>query len=174
MEQHEVSTGWDAVAAGEVERTKRMLLYLDDWDPEPADMPERRAAAFADLCRTLDSYIVEHGETVRTIFRRPLHAEIRRRFRQRHGHDSCDSQDVVIALYEECQRHPDVASAEWAGHPLLNLLDRRLTELTSLKKPADPDPDVMSAQGTSDVQALVMLAEQRRALVELLASDSHP
>ena len=174
MEQHEVSTGWDAVAAGEVEWTKQVLLHLDDWDPEPTDMPERRSAAFADLCRALDGYIVEHGETVRTIFRRALHAEIRGRFRQRHGHDNCDSQDIAIALYEECQRHPDVASAEWAGQPLPDVLDRRLTELTSLKEPADPDPDVMSTRGTSDVQVLVMLAEQRRALVELLASDSHP
>ena len=174
MEQHEISTGWDAVVAGEVEWTKQVLLHLDDWDPEPTDMPERRAAAFADLCRSLDGYIVEHGETVRTIFRRALHAEIRRRFRQRHGHDNCVSQDIAIALYEECQRHPDAASAEWAGQPIPDVLDRRLTELTSLKEPADPDPDVMSTRGTSDVQALVILAEQRRALVELLASDSHP
>ena len=181
MEQPGASTSWDDVVAGEERWTKHVLLYLDDWDPEPPDMPAQRASAFAELGRMLDRYVAEHQETARTIFRRALHADIHRRFVQRHGHDS---EDGPIGLYEECKRHARLESSEWAGEPLSDVLERRLAELTSLSEQVDPDPDVMTSQGTNDVFTLVTrrdvnvftlaLGEQRRAVIALLSSDPHP
>ena len=171
MVQQSTSTSWNDVVAGEEHWTSQVLLYLDDWDPDPPHMPANRASAFADLSRTFEAYVAERGETARTMFRRALHADIHRRFIHRHGDD--DRHDPTT-LYEACRRHSDVGSSEWAGRPLSQVVDQRLGELARLATDVDPDPDVMAAEGTNDVRALVSLAEQRRAVLDLLAADSHP
>ena len=62
----------------------------------------------------------------------------------------------------------------WGGEPLATAIDRRVAEFVADSGCADPDPDVMTAEGTSDLQAIVALAEHRRTLVRLLESDDSP
>ena len=162
---------WSDVIDSQKRWTEQVCRYLDDWDPEPADMCGRRAAAFHVLLDLLQSYTHEHGETVRTTFRRALYLDIHRRFVHLHGHDCADGpQD----LYGMCKRDPALSSAIWAGEPLEHALDRRIGELVTDVARSDPDPDVMRANGTSDLNALVALEDERRAVVRTLDSDDAP
>ena len=73
-----------------------------------------------------------------------------------------------------CKRDPALSSAIWAGEPLEHALDRRIGELVTDVARSDPDPDVMRANGTSDLNALVALEDERRAVVRTLDSDDAP
>ena len=166
-----MSVLWNSVTAEQKRWTDQVCQYLDDWSPEPPEMPACRAAAFSAVRERLVAYTGEHGETLRTRFRLALILDIHRRFVHLHGHDVDEG---PIELYGICKRDPDLASETWAGQRLATLLDRRMAEFASDSSRADPDPDVMTAAGTSDLPALVALAEQRRNLVKLLESDSNP
>jgi len=134
-------------------------------------MPAHRAAAFAAVRERLLAYAQAHGETLRTTFRHALLLDIHRRFVHLHGHDI---EDGPLDLYETCAHDPTLTSEAWAGEPLVAILDRRMAEFVTDSSRTDPDPDVMTAEGTSDLPAIVMLAEQRRNLVRLLESDCNP
>ena len=162
---------WSDVIDSQKRWTEQVCRYLDDWDPEPADMCSRRAAAFDSLLDLLRRYTHEHGETVRTVFRQALYLDIHRRFVHSHGRDSADGPED---LYGRCKRDPALSSAVWAGEPLEPTLERRIDEFeTDVARP-DPDPDVMRANGTSDLNALVALEDKRRAVVRALELDDAP
>lgn len=134
-------------------------------------MPAHRAAAFVAVLERLLAYVWAHGETLKTTFRHALFLDIHRRFLHLHGHDTDDS---PLELYEMCAHDPTLESEKWAGEPLAAILDRRMAEFVTDSSRTDPDPDVMITEGTSDLPAIVALAEQRRNLVKLLESDSNP
>ena len=69
---------------------------------------------------------------------------------------------------------PTLEFEKWAGEPLAAILDRRMAEFVTDSSRTDPDPDVITAEGTSDLPAIVALAEQRRNLVKILEADSNP
>ena len=108
---------------------------------------------------------------MRTIFRRGLYLDIHRRFIHSLGHDTDDG---PRGLYGICKSAPALESATWAGEPLERSLDRHIHEFEVDSDRPYPDPDVMRAKGTSDLEALVALEEQRRELVRVLESDGEP
>lgn len=134
-------------------------------------MLAHRAAAFDAVRKRLLAYVRAHGETLRTTFRHALLLDIHRRFVHLHGHDIDDS---PLDFYETCAHDPTLESEKWAGEPLAAILHRRMAEFVTDSSRTDPDPDVMTTEGTSDLPAIVALAEQRRNLVKLLESDSNP
>ncbi len=166
-----LSNNWSDVIGGQRRWTEQVFLHLDDWSPEPAEMPQVRAVAFAELFQCLDRYVDLHGETLRTMFRRALYLDVHRRFLHKHGNDRDDD---PLELYQLCQAHTERSSAFWADEPLETTLDRRMTEFANVADGPDPDPDVMTQCGTTDIQAIVMLTEQRRLVLDTLLADSQP
>lgn len=166
-----MSVRWSDVVADQKRWTDQVCRHLDDWSPEPHEMPARRASAFSALRRRLRCYVDAHGETLRATFRLALSLDIHRRFVHIHGHDL---DDEPLELYTACKHDPTLATATWAGEPLEPNLDRCIVDFAADVAKPDPDPDVMTADGTTDLRALVMLAEHRRRLVALLESDLEP
>ena len=60
-------------------------------------MPACRARAFASLLAQLRGYTDEHGETLRTIFRRALYLDIHRRFVRLPWHDTDDGPGWAVS-----------------------------------------------------------------------------
>ena len=162
---------WSDVIGGQRRWTEQVLLHLDDWSPEPPEIHKARAATFADLCLCLERYVDLHGETLRTMFRRALYLDVHRRFLHKHGNIRDDD---PLELYQLCQAHAERSTASWADESLETTLDRRMTEFANVADGPDSDPDVMTQLGTTDIQAIVMLTEQRRLVLDTLLADSQP
>ena len=162
---------WTSVIASQRSWIEQVCRYLDDWSPPPPGMSADRASAFAAVWEGLLSYACDNGESLRTVFRQALYLDIHRRFIHLHGHDVDDG---PLELYGQCRGDPALGHESWGSEPLATTINRRVAEFVADSGCADPDPDVMTAEGTSDLQAIVALAEHRRTLVRLLESDDSP
>ena len=166
-----MSIEWSSVIADERCWTEHVCRYLDDWSPELPEMLAHRAVAFEAVRERLLAYVRAHGETLRTTFRHALLLDIHRRFVHLHGHDIDDD---PLDLYEMCAHDPTLKSEKWAGEPLAAILDHRMAEFVTDSSRSDPDPDVITGKGTSDLPAIVALAEQRRVVGQGRGSDLDP